>query len=197
VPWIHPLMCYNLTVAVNRQWYSTNTIRKNPKTKCCVCVSAGVVDCGPCVDLLCKLPWDKTLRFIEQQRVSYTPMHPKVKRMAALVSKTQSKRLRCVCVFVNTYVYTHICTHIHKLMYGMCITMRVILIYFHSFLVFDCNYAYTTHLHLASRLRMSRSIPQFPPYVFEVWTGKTFYLACVIPNFNLHCEWTFKCIDIW
>jgi len=62
-------------------------------------------------------------------------MHPKEKRMVALLSKTQCKRNVCVCVCVCIYTHTH--THTHKLMYNMCIMMCVILIYFHSFLVSD------------------------------------------------------------
>ena len=45
----------NLVISVNQKWTSTNKIKKNPTTKYCVRVSAGIVHHGPCRDLPCKL----------------------------------------------------------------------------------------------------------------------------------------------
>jgi hypothetical protein len=164
-------MYYNLIVAVNQQWTSTNAIKKNPTTKHCVCVSAGVVD-RPCMDLLCKLSWKKTFRYTEWQKVSYTPTHLKEKKMATLFSKTQSKRNMCVwvcvyvcicmCVYIYIYIHTHTHTHTHTHMYTYTQTY-VWYVYYDmcnfnllSFILGVWNYAYTTHLHLASRLRISK-----------------------------------------
>jgi len=99
VSWIHPLMCYDLIVSVNQEWTCTNKIKKNPpRTKYCVPVSARIVYCGPCRDLLCKLAWDKTFRFTKQQKGSYIPTHPRVKRM---VTKAFTILTSALAVWLN------------------------------------------------------------------------------------------------
>lgn len=49
--------------------------------------------------------------------------------------------------------------------------------------------ALTTHLHLASRLRLREAIPLFPLHAFMAWTGTTWLVLCCFHKIPCRCIW--------